>query len=228
MSGTTPSQSLYRVLVALIGVAFFAVACGGTPPPPRRGVLESNIDTWKFRRYQQLQDVEIWVKDNAAVAHTSSYLRGSAEKKGQIGDEDLLNAFVTRYSKDRGILRATIVFARRLAQESGYKVDEDKLGGVRLFTISGHNENWVLWAAKNHVIKLGGRYVEKVPKALIKAYGKRYPSRLQGGMLDGPLPEDTAGDKDDGDQDEEYDPDNPKPDWEKYKESKNKRDKKGK
>lgn len=213
-------------IVLVIGVALCATAaCGGTPPPPKRGVLEHNVANWRFRRYQQLQDVEVWVKGNAAVAHTSSYLRGEAEKKGDIGDKDLVNAFVTRYQQDRGIVRATIVFARRLVQESGYKIDEDKLGGVYLLTISGHDENWVIWPAKNHVIKLGGRYLENVPRALIKAYGERYPSQLKDGMLDGPLPEDPDADKKDDDK-EKYDPDNPAPDWDQYKKNKQKKTKK--
>lgn len=223
----------HLVVAPLLCLAFVIVACGGTPPPPKRGILEHNIDGWKFRRYQQLQDVEVWVKNNTAVAHTSSYVRGSAEKKGSIGDDDLINAFVTRYQEDRGIVRATIVFARRLVQESGYKVDEDERGGVFLLTVSGPNENWVVWPAKKHVIKLGGRYVDKVPKGLIKAYGERYPSRLKNGMLDGPLPEETE--VEDDEPKDEYNPDNPTPDWKVYKKNRkgeksgpNKKDKKGK
>lgn len=226
MRAITPRATAWTCVIApAIALNLALAACGGTPPPPERGVLEHNIESWRFRRYQQLQDVEVWVKDNAAVAHTSSYLRGSSEKQGRIGDKDLINAFVTRYAEDRGVLRATIVFARRLVQESGYKVDEDKLGGVRVLTISGHDENWVLWPASKHVVKLGGRYVEKVPKSLIEAYGERYPSRLKDGMLDGPLPpEDGASPRKDGE--EEYDPDNPKPDWEQYKKNKSGKGKK--
>jgi hypothetical protein len=36
------------------------------------------------------------------------------------------------HPRDDGVVRATVKFARRLAQEAGYTVDEDKIGGVRL------------------------------------------------------------------------------------------------
>ena len=199
-------------------------ACGGTPPPPARGVLETAVGDWSFRRYQQVQEVEVYVAENPAVAHTASYLRTKAEKAGRIGDEDLVNAFVTRYRADSGVVRASIVFARRLAQ-AGYKVEEEKRAGVRVFTIVGHDEKWVLWPASKHVIKLGGRYVSGVPKQLVKAYGHRYPSQLRAGMLDGPLPPDPSEQPKDG-EGEPYDPDNPTPDWDKFK--KNKDEVKGK
>lgn len=205
-----------RARALLIGVAISMVACGGTPPPPKRGVLEKPVGSWKFRRYQQVQEVEVWVKNNPGVAHTASYVRASAEKRGRIGDGDLINAFVSRYQSDRGLLRASIVFARRLVQEGGYKIDEDKYDGVRVLTISGNDENWVLWPAKNHVIKLGGRYIDSVPRSLIGAYGKRYPSRLKSGMLDGPLPPEQPAATEPDDEAGEYDPDNPKPDWKEY------------
>ncbi len=218
-----PSQRICRWIVVLAGLAVL-VACGGTPPPPKRGVLENNVSSWKFRRYQELLDVEVWVDKNKAVAHTASYVRGKAEKEGRLDAGDIVNVFVTRYENDLGVLRATVKFVRRLAQEAGYQVEEDKVGGVRLFSISRNDERWMIWAAKRHVVKVGGQDVGKVPKALVKAYGKRYPSRIKGGMLEGPLPEEPAlpaddkdgDDGDDGDKEEPYNPDNPTPDWDKY------------
>jgi hypothetical protein len=193
------------------------LSCGGTPPPPKRGVLERDVSSWKFRRYQQVQEVEVWIEGNTAVAHTASYVRAAAEKEGRIKDGDLVNAFVTRYQDDRGVLRAVVVFARRLAQESGYEIEEDKRKGVRLITIKGRDEAWVLWPARGHVVKLGGRYLAEVPDALIDIYGERYPSRMTSGMLDGPLPpEEVPAGKGDKDQ-EGVESDSPTPDWQKYK-----------
>lgn len=205
-------RTMHCALVA--GTVLALVACGGSPPPPARGVLEQNVSSWSFRRYQALQDVEVWVADNQAVAHTASYVRGQAEKTGQLQTSDVVNAFVTRYQRDQGIVRAVVKFARRLAQESGYVVEEDEKGGVRLIAIAGPDEKWVLWPAAGHVVKIGGRELESVPTALIEAYGERYPSRLGEGVLEGPLPDEPAPDKTPGQ--EPYDPDNPSPDWDKY------------
>jgi hypothetical protein len=185
-------------------------ACGGNTKPPRRGVIESDVENWGFRRYQSVLDVEVWVSKNAAVAHTASYARKTSEKKGRIDDKDVINAFVTRYKEKRGVRRALVVFVRRLAQQSGYKVTEKTISGVRLFEVKGPNESWVFWPAKRHVVKLGGRGAKSVPSDLIDAYGERYPSKLKSGSLEGPL---TEGEPEPDVQTEEFDPKNPKPEW---------------
>lgn len=188
------------------------LGCGGTPAPPQRGVLENDIGSWNYRRYQQLLDVEVWVVKNKAVAYTASYVRESAEREGQVGDRDVVSAFITRYESNKGLLRSLVKFVRRLAQDSGYDVEERSKGGVWLIWIAGNNEAWALWASNQHIVKLGGRGITDVPEDLIEAYGDRYPSRIREGLLDGPLPAgDDFGEPKDGDP--EYDPDNPTPDW---------------
>ncbi|MCP4447190.1 MAG: hypothetical protein GY811_17850 [Myxococcales bacterium] len=188
----------------------FSGACGGPSKPPKRGVIETDVENWGFRRYQSVLDVEVWVAKNRAVAHTASYARKTSEKKGRTNDEDVINVFVTRYKKKQGVRRALVVFVRRLAQQSGYKVSEKKISGVRLFDIRGPNEHWVFWSAKRHVVKLGGRGIESIPEDLIDAYAERYPSKLKAGVLEGPLPEGPA---DPEVETEEFDPKNPKPEW---------------
>lgn len=201
--GVTPYAWIAAVVTVLL------MACGG-PGTPARGVIEADVEGWGFRRYQQVLDIEVWIKKNKAVAHTASYARKSSEKKGHIDGKDVVNAFITRYKKNKGVTRALIVFARRLAQQSGYKVTERKLEGTRLFEVAGPVEYWLLWPAKEHIIKLGGRGLSKVSGDLIEAYSDRYPSRLKSGSLEGPLP---------GEEEqpevttEEYDPENPRPEW---------------
>jgi hypothetical protein len=199
---------------ALIGVLALLVAdCGGRPPQPKRGVLEQSIGSWTFRRYQQLLDVEVWVPKNPGVAHTASYVHREDLERGQVEEGDVVHAFVTRYREDVGIQRQLARFARRLAKESGYMVEEEKVKGARLLRVTGHGEAWVLWTSERHVIKIGGRAIEKVPKAIIRSYAKRYPSRLLAGILEGPLPpgEDAPRPKEDP-----YDPTRPTPDWEEW------------
>ena len=197
--------------------------------------MEQNVGSWNFRRYQQVLDIEVWVDQNKAVAYTASYARASAEKRGRLERGDVVNAFVTRYDSDDGVLRSVVKFARRLAQESGYVVEEKGIGGVRVIHISGHGETWALWSSKLHVVKIGGRDVDSIPSDLVKAYAKRYPSRIASGVLEGPLPPGPAEKR--LDPDEPYDSDNPKPDWDQYdsdsvgtpptkKQDKNKQDKK--
>src|SRR3954470_8820023 len=88
------------------------VACGGKPPIPKRGVVEGDLGTWKFRRFQAVLDVEVWVDGNKAEAYSASYITADAEKRGRIEDQDLVNVFVTRYEHPEGVVRATVKLAR--------------------------------------------------------------------------------------------------------------------
>ena len=210
-------QTSTRVgFVALIALAIaLAIGCGPPPKPPERGVLERNIESWNFRRYQKLLDVEIWVAKNRAVGHTASYVHNQAEKEGRVRADDVVNAFVTRYRQHGGVLRALVKFARRLGQEGGYVVDEDNLGGVQLITVNGNGETWVLWTSRRHIVKVGGRGIDAIPEDVIEAYGERYPSVIAEGVLDGPLPPGPDFEQP-GEGGEDYDPDDPRPDWEDY------------
>src|SRR6185312_10060109 len=116
-------------------------------------------------------------------------------------------------------LRETVKLARRLAYEGGYQVEETKIKGARELAITGHGEAWVMWPAKRHVIKVGGRGRDSVPDSMVASYVERYPSVLPGGALEGPLP---PGPGDKPKTQEEYDPNAPKPDLEKYDPKKSK------
>jgi hypothetical protein len=204
-------------LAALLAVVAFC-ACGGRPPPPPRGVVERDVGDWKFRRYQEVLDVEVWVDGNRGVAYTATYARGNAEKINKLTDADIATASVTRYDNDEGVLRETVKFVRRLAQEAGYEVEEKKLGGVRVVLITGHDEAWAMWAAPKHVVKIGGHHRADVPAQLISTYGERYPSKLGTDVLEGPLPPGPAEKPaPEEEEPEPYDSDNPTPDWDKKK-----------
>jgi hypothetical protein len=208
-------------IAAALAAAALGAGCGGHPPPPARGVVESDLGAWKFRRYQPLLDVEVYVANNKAEAFTASYVsdRAERERPGRLTDDDIVNVFVTRYEKPAGVQREMVRFARRLAQEAGYVVEESKIGGERVVTVSGHGEWWAMWAAPRHVVKIGGRGRTNVPGDLVKVYGKRYPSELSGGVLEGPLPAGPDAPAKPG-ADQPYDPDNPAPDWKGYDPSK--------
>ena len=122
---------------------------------------------------------------------------------------------------DDALIRETVKLVRRLASEGGYQVDESKIGGARTLTIVGHGEAWVMWAAKKHVVKVGGRGRETVPESVVASYAERYPSVIPDGSLEGPLP--AGPDNTERKEEKEpYDPNAPKPDLEKYDPNKTK------
>lgn len=204
----------------LLFLALIAVmACGGKPPIPKRGVVEADLGSWKFRRFQgPLLDIEVWVEGNRGEAFSASYITADAEKSGRVSDRDIVNVSVTRYERDEGVLRATVKLARRLAAENGYQVEEGKVGGARALTIKGANEMWVMWPAASHVVKVGGRGRESVPSSMVERYASRYPSQLPGGALEGALPPGPDSEVKDpkAPPEEPYDPNNPKANLKNY------------
>ncbi len=200
--------------------AITVLGCGGHPPIPTRGVVEADLGSWKFRRFQEVLDVEVWVEGNKAEAYSASYITADAEKRGHIDDKDLVNVFVTRYAAPDGVVRATVKLARRLAQDGGYQVEEDKIAGARTLTITGRGEAWVMWPSNQHVVKVGGRGRSDVPKSMVANYVDRYPSQLPGGALEGPLPPGPDDAPKAKDAKPEYDSTAPRPDIDHYDPSK--------
>lgn len=200
----------------LLLIAVIVAACGGKPPVPKRLVVEGDVGSWKFRRFQgPLLDIEVWVDGNKGEAFSASYITETSEKTGKIADKDLVNVTVTKYEKPDGVVRETVKLVRRLAAEKGYQVDEKKLKGVRALRITGPSETWVMWPSGKYVVKVGGQGRENVPENMVGSYGDRYPSQLPGGSLEGPLPAGPE-EKPKTEPKDPYDPKNPKPDMEKY------------
>jgi GNAT superfamily N-acetyltransferase len=182
------SWRLGSLLTTFVVLALVA-ACGGTLPPPTRRVVEGDIGDWHFRRYQRTVDVEVFVDENPAIAHTASYAAVQAEKAGRLHEGDVASVFVTEYQRDKGVGAALVRFARRLAQEAGYVVEETSIGGQRVFRVVGHGETWAFWNSGKFVVKVGGRGVERIPAGLVERYGRHYPSKVKDGALDEPLEE---------------------------------------
>src|SRR5438132_6680562 len=101
-SGAPTLSTIDRGTIFAMRALFLAAivvtgACGGHPPVPARGVVESDLGAWKFRRFQPVLDVEVWVDGNQAEAFTASYVAEEAEKRGHVEDKDVVSVFVTRY-----------------------------------------------------------------------------------------------------------------------------------
>ena len=210
------------VLVAVVLLVVPVAGCGGHPPVPKRGVVEADLGSWKFRRFQgPLLDVEVWIDGNKGEAFSASYITTDAEKRGRIEDKDLVNVTVTRYEKPEGVVRETVKLVRRLAQEKGYQVEEAKIEGVRALTITGPAEAWVMWPSTKYVVKVGGQGRTSVPSSMVESYGDRFPSKLPGGSLEGPLPAGPEAKPKKGEAvEEKYDPANPKANLDRYEPNK--------
>lgn len=199
-----------------VAIVLILAACGGRPPVPPRLVVEADLGGWKFRRFQgPLLDVEVWVEGNQGEAYSASYITAASEKRGRIGEEDLVNVTVTRYARPAGVVRETVKLVRRLAAERGYQATEREIEGVRTLAIEGPGEAWVIWPSGNYVVKVGGQGRRSIPSSMVERYGERYPSALPGGALEGRLPEGPES-RPKREGQEPYDPSNPKPDLEKY------------
>ncbi len=215
-------RTIVVVRTAVVAVLAIALAgCHHRPPLPARGVVEADLGTWKFKRFQgPLFDVEVWVANNHGEEYSASYITNDADKRGKIDDKDLVSVVVTRYEKPDGVTRATVKLVRRLAAEDGYQAEEQKIGGVRALSFKGHGEAWVMWPSDGYVVKVGGRGRDDVPEQMVDYYAARFPSSLPGGALEGPLP---PGPEDTPPPDKPaYDPNNPHPDLDKYDPKKSK------
>jgi hypothetical protein len=73
-----------------------------------------------------------------------------------------------------------------------------------------------MWASKSAVVKVGGRGRDDVPAAIVEEYADRYPSKIPGGALEGPLPAGPDNSDARPEDKEDYDPNNPKADLDKY------------
>jgi hypothetical protein len=170
------------LLAALFPTLVWASGCGGKAPPPR-GVIEADVAGWQFRRFQKVLDVEVWVPENPAVAHTASYVEATASHRLELESTDVVSVFVTRFERDEGVEEAVVTLARRLARESGYRVEGVRAARGGAFSVGGRGEAWILWASGEFVVKVGGRGRDSVPPEVVDAYARHYPSSLQADAL---------------------------------------------
>jgi hypothetical protein len=153
-------------LIPLVSLIF--LSCGPKLPP--RYVLETDIGSYKFRRYQQVLDVELPIDGNEAVGHTATYVRGG---------KTILVApvFVTVYQKAGGLTESV---RQSLRGMQAYTFDITKLSGAYVYRMRGEaGDSWLLWVSRRHLVKLGAPEGEKeVPEELLESYLDKYPSDL--------------------------------------------------
>jgi hypothetical protein len=143
-------------------------ACGPKLPP--RYVVESDVGDYKFRRYQQVLDVEIGIEGNPAVGHTATYVRGGKTIH-------VVPVFITVYQRAAGL---TETVRQSLRGMSGYDFEITKLSGEYVYRMRAKGaDHWVLWVSGPHLIKLGAPEGEtEVPEPVLELYLDKYPSDL--------------------------------------------------
>lgn len=152
------------ILVLLV----FAAACG--PKLPARYVVEKDIDEYRYRRYQQVLDIELPIEGNPAVGHTATYIRPGESVQ-------VAPVFVTVYERARGL---TATVRQALRAMTAYTFDVTKIEGEHTFRLRGESgDTWLVWVSGRHVVKLGvPEAQEAIPEALAETYLSLYPSDL--------------------------------------------------
>jgi hypothetical protein len=157
--------------LAVARAAAVAAIAGCAPSLPPRYVIERDIGTLSYRRYQRVLDVEFAVDGNPAVGHTATYVRRSAR-----GAIPYVNVFVTVYQSAPG-LGAEI--RRQVHTLGSYDVQVRDVGGGRAwFLDGGEGDRWFLWVSANHVVKVGGAAEDALVRAVVSEYMGLYPSDL--------------------------------------------------
>jgi hypothetical protein len=143
--------------------------CG--PSIPTRFVVERDIGSLSYRRYQRVLDVEFPVEGNDAVGHTATYVRRSSR-----GEVPYVNVFVTAYASAPGL---TAEIRRQVRTLGSYDVSVADVGGGRAWALDGGDgDEWVLWVSGSHVVKIGGVADEQLVRAVVSEYMGVYPSDL--------------------------------------------------
>lgn len=157
-----------RIVLWLSLVAAVLAAC--VPKLPPRYVLEKDLGSFKFRRYQQVLDVELPIQGNEAVGHTATYVRGGQTIR-------VAPVFVTVYQKGAGLTESV---RQSLRNMQGYTFDVTKQSGSYVYRMRGESgDNWLVWVSGKQLVKLGAPEGEQeVPEELRESYLDQYPSDL--------------------------------------------------
>ncbi len=149
---------------------WLALLCACGPQLPPRYVVEKDVGSYRYSRYQQVLDVEIPITGNAAVGHTATYVRGGQQLR-------VTPAFVTVYEQPRGL---TETVRQRLRNMPGYALRTREVADEHVWEIQGEGGDlWLVWVSGPHLLKLGvpeGK--TQVPEALAELYLDLYPSDL--------------------------------------------------
>jgi hypothetical protein len=156
-------------LRSITALFWLLAACGSSTPA--RYVIEHDLGSYAFRRYQKSLDIEIPLADNAATGHTAAYLH----RQGQ-GQVSVVTAFVTVYDHAKALAAEA---RASLATLAGYTFSVGKQSGDHVWLLSGNpQERWCVWVSSNRIVKIGAPPDGELPEPVIAAYLSLYPSDL--------------------------------------------------
>lgn len=155
---------------ALIWVWLVTAACSSSLP--QRYVIERDLGSYHYRRYQETLEAELPIAGNRAHGHTAAYLRRTPQ------GVDAISAFVTVYERPTQL---TETLRAQLAELPGYELRTVSIAGHYAWQLSSPSESsfW-LWPSGAIVVKLGAPAGQAVPDEIAEPYAALYPSDLDG------------------------------------------------
>jgi hypothetical protein len=143
-------------------------ACGGSLP--QRYVIERDLGSYHYRRYQETLEAELPIAGNRAHGHTAAYLRRNTH------GVDAITAFVTVYERP-GKLTETL--RAELAELPGYELRTETIAGQYAWLLGSSSEtSFWLWPSGQFVVKLGAPAGQRIPDDVAEPYAELYPSDL--------------------------------------------------
>lgn len=141
-------------------------SCGPKLPP--RFVVERDLGPYRYRRYQQVLDVDVPIQGNPAVGHTATYVRAGRPVR-------VVPVFVTKYTRARGL---TDTVRTRLRQTTSYDVLTREVDGSYVYRMQGESgDTWLCWVSGPFFVKVGAAEGEQeVAEDIVETYLDVYPS----------------------------------------------------
>ena len=153
--------------LALLALA--AVGCASGPPP--RYVIERDLGTFAYRRYQKSFDIEVPIAGNQATGHTASYLQRNPSR-----DVEVATAFVTVYTHARSLAAEVRAALQKLG---GYTLTPSEVAAEWVWVLEAPGrERWCVWVSGARLVKLGAQAGRPFPDVIVRAYLDLYPSDL--------------------------------------------------
>lgn len=156
-------------LMAAMACAVVAIGCGASLPP--RYVIEHDLGSFAYRRYQKSLEIEVPIEGNPATGHTASYLR-----RGASDNVAVVTAFVTVYTRAKAL---TAEARGALENLAGYKLTPSELAGENVWVLDGAGrERWCVWVSNQRIVKIGVQAGQEFPEPVVAAYLELYPTDL--------------------------------------------------
>lgn len=137
---------------------------------PQRYVIERDLGSYHYRRYQETLEAELPIPGNHAHGHTAAYLRRNPH------GVDAITAFVTVYERPAQL---TETLRAALAELPGYELRTELIAGQHAWLLASSSEaSFWIWPSAQYVVKLGAPAGQHIPDEIAEPYAELYPSDL--------------------------------------------------